>query len=244
MTPKTIDQLHPPKTRSRSRVARIAVLVLLVLLLAIAAVPNYIQGKWSWAKPVSVQNLKSLRNLSETGLSLDQWKITEQVQATIGGHKWSAQHIVPENPADPDDSAILLLRPQNSHKIQPEVDWVDVRGINRWKTDSYNSLKFAIDAPDGNIPVQTRFFRAWNENKTYAVAQWYAWPDGGHPKPSRWFVADQRAQLRGDRQPWIAVNLQIPIEPLGDINSVKSEMELLAKQVHSTLIADLFQERP
>jgi cyanoexosortase B-associated protein len=244
MTPETIEQLRPPKTRARSRFARLAAIFLLVLLVAIAAVPSYFQGQWSWAKPIPVQNLKSLRNLSKTGLSLPGWKTSEQIQATIGGHKWSAQRIAAENTTNPDNSAILLLRAQNSSKIQPEVDWVDVRGINRWKTDSYGTLNFAVDTPTGNIPVQTRFLRAWSENQTYAVAQWYAWPTGGHPKPSRWFIADQWAQLRGQRQPWIAVNLQIRIEPLGDITTVQSEMESLAKLVHATLIADLFQERP
>lgn len=242
MTPKTLEEVRPQKPKARSRFSRWVAIALLVVLLAIVAVPSYIRGNLSWAGPVPVQQLRMLRELSKTGLSLPGWEITEQLQATIGGHKWSAQQIVPADTPKTEKSAILLLRSQNSHKIQPEVDWVDVRGINRWKSDRYETLTFVVDAPTGNIPVQTRFFRAWNNNQTYAVAQWYAWPTGGHPKPSRWFVADQWAQLRGQRQPWIAVNLQIPIEPLGDITPVKPEMESLAKLVQATLMADIFQE--
>jgi cyanoexosortase B-associated protein len=68
------------------------------------------------------------------------------------------------------------------------------------------------------------------------VLQWYAWSKGGHPAPSHWFWADQWTQLR-DRQrlSWVAVSLQMPIKPLGEIASAQSELEALGKLVQSTL---------
>ena len=84
--------------------------------------------------------------------------------------------------------------------------------------------------------VEARFFRAWTQRRTVAVLQWYAWSGGGNPAPSRWFFADQLAQLRRNRVPWVAVCLQIPIEPLGDIEASRPLAESLGKVVQTALM--------
>lgn len=243
MNPNTAEVARPEKSKTRSPIPRIAIVVLLLLLVIVGAVPSYLQGKWSWAKPVPIENLGQLKSLTKTGLSLPGWKTVEQIATDVGGHKWSYQQIVPAEKSDSEKPIVLFLRPQSDAKTQPEVDWVDLKGVNKWKTDSYSTLKFTVDAPTGKVPVEASFFRGWTDSQTYAIAQWYAWPTGGSPAPANWFIADQAAQLRGQRRPWVAVNLQIPVEPLGDIAPVKSEMESLAKLVQATLIADTAKER-
>lgn len=238
MSSNSIEVARPSKSATRSRIARIALIALFLLLLAIGAVPHYLSGKWTWKKPIRVENLAQLKQLTTEGLSVPGWKTLDREQVSIGGHKWSVQKIQPEANTDPASKPIiLLLRPQNDAKVQPEIDWVDIRGLDRWKTDSGNSLKFEVESEKGKIPVETHFFRAWNDRATFAVAQWYAWPEGGNPNPATWFAADQKAQLRGYRQPWIAISIQMPIAPLAEIAPVRDKMAALAQQVHKSAIA-------
>ncbi len=121
-------------------------------------------------------------------------------------------------------------------------------GVSAWtkeyysqpNSDSQRDLKFTIDNNSQTADVTARFFRAWNDKQTIAVVQWYARPDGGNFNPSSWFWADQIAQLKDRRVPWIAVCLKIPIEPLGDLNKVEAEIKAISTQVQESLMKTAF----
>jgi cyanoexosortase B-associated protein len=134
----------------------------------------------------------------------------------------------------------LMLMPQNYYKNHPNVEWVDLQGIEKWKTDSHKTLKFAA-AEGSQQQVKARFFRAWNK-QTVAVMQWYAWPQGGHYASGHWFWADQMAQLKRQRVPWIAVSLKIPIEPLSDVKEIEALTLSLAQNIQNTLNREIFQQ--
>jgi cyanoexosortase B-associated protein len=225
------------KLKMRSRMVNGA-LVLLLLFMVITAVPGYLTGKWHWANPPFVPQLKQIKTIKKTGINLTGWTTLEQkTDVDIGGHKWSVQIIEKEN----QEPVILLFRTQNDYKDQPGIEWVDINGFEKWKTDSQQKLEIILD-PQPNIPekiqLKTRFFRAWNPQQTYAVCQWYAFPKGGHSSNNYWFWLDQFAQLKRQRVPWIAVSIIIPIEPLGEIKTVQPLVESLVKMVQTTLIQD------
>jgi hypothetical protein len=135
--------------------------------------------------------------------------------------------------------------------------WVDKQlknaldlGLSAWtkerfgqpKRDSQKDLKFTIDSDSQPFEVTARLFRAWNDKQTFAVVQWYARTDGGHYSPASWFWADRMAQLKDRRVSWIAVCLKIPIEPLGDLDKVESEITTLAVQVQKVLLETAFAD--
>jgi cyanoexosortase B-associated protein len=232
-----------PKSLPLRILPKVAVLCFLLLLVGIAAVPGYLSGNWSWAKVPAVTNLKQLKELRQTGLELPGWKTLDHKIELVGSHKWSIQEIDRDNPKP----VRLLLLPQNDHKAQPEIEWVDVKEFEHWQTDSYKKMQFAVESSQLQTgvskpatpaaEVEARFFRAWNQRQTVAVLQWYAMSGGGHPAPSRWFWADQFAQWRRSRVPWVAVCLQLPIEPLGDIEAARPLAESLGKMVQTALMA-------
>lgn len=220
---------------------KVVALVLLLLLLGIGAVPGYLTGHWSWAQPLPVTTLKQLQKL-RTGLTLPGWQIIEQQQKMIGGHKWSVQVIKQEHEQT---EAMLLLLPQNGPKDQPQVEWTDIDGVRRWKTDQYRSAHFTVEPPRAlepgtDVNVEARFFRGWTDQQTFAVLEWYAWPRGGHPAPSRWFWVDQLAQWRYTRVPWVAVSILIPIEPLGEVETSWPLAQSLGQTVQAALMAGPF----
>lgn len=221
--------------RSRSPISRLIVLAFLLLLVAVAAIPNYLRGKMSWANPPQVANLNRIRNLRVVGLELPNWKTQERHPEVIGGHKWLVQEFETGN-----QQAIVQLRSQQSHKEQPEVEWMDINGFEQWQRDSARQLNFTIAASENqpSIKVTANYFRAWTQRKTFAVVQWYAWPEGGSPEPSHWFWADQIAQWQRRRLPWIAISLKIPIEPLGDIEKARPIAEHLAQKLQVALMTE------
>lgn len=240
----------------RSQVQRMLVLVLLLVLVVMGAVPGYWTGNWPWAQLPSVTNLKEIRKLRTTGLEISGWHTIEQEIRKIGGHQWSYQKIEGEY-AKP---IRVLLLPQSDSKSQPQVEWEAIKGFYKWQTDSQTRIRLAVNPSGSETEVEALFFRAYprqifrispeqwqtlsrkqqqqvtEQQQTLAILQWYAWPGGGHPAPSRWFWADQLAQLRRNRVPWVAVCLQIPIEPLGDIEASRSLAESLAKMVQTSLM--------
>ncbi|MGK7900936.1 MAG: cyanoexosortase B system-associated protein [Hormoscilla sp.] len=234
-----------PATEARSRSgAKISLLLLLLALMAIGAVPGYLSGKWSWVKPPRVKTLKQLREIRKQGLNLPGWETLVQQVVTIGGHKWSYQQIQ----SSESQKVLLLLLNQNDHVDQPRVEWVDINGHQQqmssdWKTDSYQTKQFTITPtdPGETVKVRSRFFRGWNQRQTYAILQWYARPDGGSTGPTSWFWADRMAMVKGDRSPWVAVCLLIPIEPLGDIEQTWPQAKELAETVQTTLMAGPFK---
>jgi cyanoexosortase B-associated protein len=223
-----------------------------LFVLAIAAftiLPNYVTGNWSWTHQPEVPNLNQVRELRETGLEVTGWQTLEQQEIRMGGHDWSVQAITPENEPEDDISlsapVILFMRPQTYDLDMPQVDWMDINGVQKWTVDNRRRIQFSAPstetATDTPIDVTARFFRGWTQQGTYAVMQWYAWPTGGHPAPGHWFWADQFAQLR-DRQklPWIAVSVMIPMKPLGDIETVRELAASLGSMIQSDLNQNVF----
>lgn len=239
------------QTSSPQRLSRLKLLVVLGIL-AIALIrilPSYVTGLWPWQRLPELSHTQSLNALKQDGLTLPGWTTLNQRTLEIGAHKWSVQGIVPTaeaaTPATaiPADVVYLLLRPQTWTRDMPQVEWMDINGERQWTTDSQQSLSSTVKDPATHRPlsITARFLRGWTTQGTYAVVQWYAWTNGGHPAPSRWFWADQQVQLRQrQRLPWVAVSLLIPIEPLGDIETVRPQAEALAQQVQTALITTVF----
>lgn len=225
-------------------------IVLFVLAIALAgAVPGYFYNSWAWQKTPSISNVKQLKTVQKSGLSLPGWRTIEQKTVEIGGHKWSAQAILPETAATETEIETpqvtwLLLRPQTWEKDMPQIDWTDINGVQQWRTDSHKRLQFAVtpnQQPKDTVQVKARFFRGWTQKRTDAVLQWYAWADGGDSAPSHWFWADQLTQLQHrQRLAWVAVSIQIPIKPLGEIDTAQADAEALGQLVQSTLNTTVF----
>jgi cyanoexosortase B-associated protein len=221
---------------------KVVLLLLLVLLISIGAVPGYLSGHWRWTEPPRVVTLSKLRSLRETGLPLPGWQIAQRETPQIGEHKWLSQEMTRAN-----QKATLLMSGQKGPREQPEVEWNDINGFQRWKTDSSKQVEFALSSsyPQKVTPTSTQvtahFFRGWTTKQTYAVLQWYATSQGGHPAPSHWFFADRAAQWQNRRVPWVAVSVLVPIDPLDDIQKHWAEVESLAQTVQSTLMADVLK---
>lgn len=214
----------------------------LLLLIAWGAVPSYLKKSWAWENPPIVPHLKELKELRKSGLTIDGWQTSSQEMREVSGHKWSYQNL--QNSQN--NQAVLLLLPQVGIKEQPQVEWVDIKGFWRWKTDKHRSVQFNVGSknnPSQSIAIKANYFQAWNPKQTYAVLQWYAFPNGGNPEPNNWFWADQIAQWQGHRVPWVAVNIQIPIEPLGDIQKVWPLAESLGKSVQLGLMAGALEKK-
>ncbi len=236
-----------------SLLSRIAVVGFLLVLVGFGAIPSYWTGNWPWAKLPSVTNLKQLKAIRNQGLEIPGWQTLEQATLNIGGNEWSFQTIKQDN----QKPVRLLLLPQNGPKSQPQVEWADIHGFfqtyakrqtnGEWKTDSYTKLLFTAETSEpttSTAQVRARLFRAWNGRQTFAMVQWYAWPEGGNPVPSHWFWTDQLAQLHRTRVPWVAVCFQIPIEPLGKIEESQPLATSLAKLIQSALMTDSFAQAP
>ncbi|MEH1864149.1 MAG: cyanoexosortase B system-associated protein [Nostoc sp.] len=225
--------------------SQVAALLLLLLLLAIGGIPGYLTGHWQWKQPLPVTNLQELKQIRNTGLALPGWQTIEQSEQQIGEHKWSLQVIKKEGSQS---QAILLLLPQNGPMDQPEVEWTDVNGWGRsrwgkWDIAQSRSAEFTVKQSEklaSNVvetKVEARFFRAATPQQTFAVLQWYAMPDGGNPSPFHWFLADQVAQWRKQRIPWVSVSILIPMEPLGQVETSWSLAKSIGETVQSTLMA-------
>ncbi|MGD1909252.1 MAG: cyanoexosortase B system-associated protein [Leptolyngbyaceae cyanobacterium] len=220
---------------------KIALVVLLAILVAISTLPSYFSGSWPWSEPLKAPQINQIKNISKTSLPLPGWDLSVQEEVSISGNKWSLAEY--ENVGGVLDveqlpSLVLLLRPQPWHSDQPQVEWVDLKGSQSWQVDNKSNLRFTGSGENGQPhQVTAQYFRAVNEQSTFAVMQWYAWPQGGHPSPSRWFWADQRRQwLKQERQPWIAVSLLLPIEPVGDIRPYQDAASAIAQTVQTALL--------
>jgi cyanoexosortase B-associated protein len=237
--------LSPSDSPNRVPLYKYLIVLFVLTIAVIIAVPNYFTGQWVWKNEIELTNISELRSLQQTGLMLPGWQTVNQQAGEIGGRKWSVQGMIPDatEPATPQNTVWLLLRPQPWHRDMPQVDWMDINGTQQWTTDTKRSLQLTVVNPSSQIPVsiQARFLRGWNQQRTYAVLQWYAWADGGSPAPSRWFWADQRSQLfHRTRTSWVAVSILIPIKPLGDIETVRSQATELGELVQTALMQDVF----
>ncbi|MGB3239692.1 MAG: cyanoexosortase B system-associated protein [Geitlerinemataceae cyanobacterium] len=220
--------------------------IVLFAILTFGALPNYIQGHW-WSVPPPVTQLKQLKELAKTGVTLAGWKTASQKTVELASGKWVMQTLEADGTEPIDErqrQVILLLRPQTSttgSSAQPQAEWGDFRALGggqSWKSDSDRRLQFEMDIKEGGqVTIEARFFRAWIRSQTYALVQWYAWSDGGHPDLTRWFWVDRQARLSDRRIPWAAVCLLIPIEPLGDIEAVRPLAESLGQKIQISVMS-------
>jgi cyanoexosortase B-associated protein len=231
----------------QQQLTHVAVVVLLLLLLVIGGFPGYFQKTWQWKQPPPVPNLSALREVRKTGITVPGWETVEQAEQFVSTSRWSLQILKQEGT---EQQAILLLHPQNGPMDQPEVEWTDINSWGRlrwqqWDKAQYRLAKFTVNQSPksgGNTEteVTARFFRISTPQQTFALLQWYATPNGGHPSPWRWFIADQLAQWQKTRVPWVSVSIMIPMEPLGQVENTWSLAESLGKTVQSTLMTSLF----
>ncbi len=229
----------------KNNIPHVFAVLLLILILLISGVPGYLSGNWQWKEPPRVANLKEVKQIRKTGLKLSGWETLETVERQIGGHKWLWQKIKQKNS---DKISYLLLLPQNGPRNQPQTEWMEIKGFLQWKVAQFETPEFTIQPTDSssntNNKIKANFFRAVLKNRqTYAILQWYATPNGGSPSTFKWFVADQMAQLRKERVPWVAVNIMIPIEPLGEVKENWSIAQSLVEQVQASLVVNSFQKK-
>ncbi len=233
-----------PRTSPKSRAA-LVVVVILAAFIAVTTLPDYFSGRWPWTSAPKSPHLTALREVRETGIDLPDWQSIFYETANFGGARWSIQQFSKQEvtaadsaaSAATEDQILLLFRPQTTDKAQPEVEWIDLMGAQRWTVDSQQRLRVASD--QGTVTVN--FARAWNDQQTYAMAQWYAWPGGGHPSPSHWFWGDQLMQWRHhERLSWIAVSLLLPVPPLSAIDGTQPRAEQAIQAVHDALQVQLF----
>lgn len=225
---------------------KLTIIALLALMVTVSALPRYTTG-WPWSQPFKVPHQSELQAIRDEGITIPGWQTKAQIRTKFGGADWSIQELTTSDESRP---VFLLLRPQIWEGDQPEVEWLDIRSAQNWDIDNYRELLIEIPAPSQDttaessqsVRIKGGFFRASNnERESYAVLHWYAWPTGGSPAPARWFWADQRAQWQWrQRMPWVAVNIWVPIQPLGDIDVEAAFVEQLAQSVHQTLIQTVF----
>lgn len=216
--------------------------VLVVALAAIAAIglaPHWAAGQWPWSRALEAPGIERLQTLTETNLPLQNWDISGSGMVPINGQDWGLSEY--NRPVGDDRNAVsrlaLLLLPQSWHDQQPTVEWVDLRGAQNWQIADTAILKF--EAETGT--VRARYFRARTDQQTFAVLQWYAWPDGGDFAPSRWFWVDQLSQWRsGQRNPWVAVCLLLPIRSLDDVSTYQAVAVDLGQAIQNALATIAF----
>ena len=216
--------------------SKIIIVILMMVLLIGAALPGYINKKWSWMDMPQLQTLPQLQTVRKEGLTIPGWQTVKIESLGTGNKQWLKQQIKQDN-----QTAIVLLFPQNYHKDQPQLEWMDLNGLLGWKTDNFKHDRFSVKSTSEKldpVEVEVQFFRAWTPTQTYAVIQWYAWPNGGNPSPSRWFWTDRWAQLSKNRAPWVAVSLLIPIKPLDNIQDIWPVAVSLGESVQASLMAE------
>ncbi len=231
-----------PKPRS---IVQWGLIVVLAALVAIAVLPSYFSGQWPWSSDLPVPHIAELRGLLTEPLEVPGWEPTFHQEVNIGRHPWTiAEYRRSGDAGESGESFGLLLRPQRSGDQQPEVEWVDLRGAQSWQVDDRHTVRWLLETPDADVPanVTTRYLRGIDERNTFAVMQWYAWPSGGHFAPGKWFWADQSQQWQqGQRLPWVAVSILLPIEPVGDIRAHTEAVTEIAQSVQQGLLSSTFR---
>jgi cyanoexosortase B-associated protein len=221
------------------QVSRIAVLFFLLILVTFGTVPSYLTGKWDWMKPLPIPTLKQLKTVRYQGLKIPGWETNLHKNIFIGGKKWLFQELINNN-----ITAIMFLLTQNGPKDQPQVEWTDLKGLHRWKTDSYRTLNFTVKSPQitpensQEISINAQFFRGMVENQNFAVLQWYALPTGGADAPIVWFLADRKAQLFNSRVPWVAVCIIIPMKSKDDLQKIQPLITSLGQKIQVELMKE------
>lgn len=224
-----------------SRWVNLVLVVVLTALAGMAILPAYLSGQWPWANSPQVAQIDQLRALQKEGLALPGWQQTTVEPVPINRQTWTLAEYRADSPEA--QSALVqqfavLLHPQPWHSNQPQLEWIDLAGAQKWRIESRRRLR--VTSPQIG-PVEARFFRAWGDRQSFAIVQWYALPSGGHPSPSHWFWANQWSQLT-QRQltPWVAVSLLLPMEPLATMDAYQSLAENLTGLIQQQLTAAAF----
>lgn len=225
-------------TPSSRRSIPIGPLVILGVMLAIflmGAAPGYLKGSWAWQSAPTVVALKQMQQIPRLGLNLPGWETISQEKAQIAGQTWSAQTVVaqPDSGVLPGTELLVLVHPQLDPKDMPKVEWTNLQGHFRWTEDQISHL--SLTTPQSKTPLKAKLLRGWSQDSTYGLMEWYALPNRGTPKPGDWFWQDRRAQLKGDRTPWMAVMLMHPMEPLGEVEEVRESLSIAAVQVQEAI---------
>ncbi len=239
------------KLFQKYQLSKVILLIFLLIVLVVGTVPGYITGKWSWKNTPQITNFKYLRQIREDGLTISDLPTISHQKILIADHKWLLQKVKQDN-----QSVVLLLLIPNGPKDQPQVEWMDINGFNRWKTDSQQRVKFTLEiASNENATtdsenksstlttsnIEARFFRGWTNQQTYAVMQWYAWPGGGSPEPGDWFWKDRSAMISKKRIPWVAVNILLPVEPLANIDPYLPQLISIGQKIQASLMKEAFK---
>ncbi|MGF1567552.1 MAG: cyanoexosortase B system-associated protein [Nodosilinea sp.] len=223
------------------RWVKLGLSLVLAMLVAVMIVPAALTGQWPWVASPQVAQIKPLQMLLKQGLTLPGWVQTSHQVISLNQQDWSLGEYTAEPSLTPAiDRIALLLLPQPWHSNQPQVEWLDITGAQRWQIEARQRLTIA-DGAGVVAPFQARFFRGQSDHQTFAVLQWYAWPTGGHPSPSHWFWANQGSQLTTHTlTPWVAVSLLLPVEPLADISAYQPLVTELGVLIQQQLMAAVF----
>ncbi|MBD2107568.1 cyanoexosortase B system-associated protein [Nodosilinea sp. FACHB-13] len=225
-----------------NRWVNLVLVVVLTALAGMAILPAYLSGQWPWANSPQVAQIDQLRALQKEGLTLPGWQQTTVESVPINRQTWTLVEYradSPEAKSAPVQQFAVLLHPQPWHSNQPQLEWIDLAGAQKWRIEARRRLK--VTSPQTG-PVEARFFRAWGDRQSFAIVQWYALPSGGHPSPGHWFWANQWSQLTQHQlTPWVAVSLLLPMEPLGTIDAYQPLAETLTGLIQQQITAAAFK---
>lgn len=220
---------------------KLGLAALLTLLLVAVMAPAYLTGQWPWitSPQLTDTDLAALNTLREEGLDIPNWLPLQHQVVTLNRQDWSVNEYT-TTASGPAQQMVVLLHPQPWHSNQPQVEWVDLAGLQNWQVERRRRLR--LQEGQQVLPVRADWLQVRNDDRqTLAVLQWYAWPGGGHPAPRRWFWANQRSQLtRHTLMPWVAVSLIVPMSS-GDSPPVEAWMAELGAEVHRQVTAALGQ---
>ncbi|PSN17873.1 cyanoexosortase B system-associated protein [filamentous cyanobacterium CCP5] len=223
-----------------------ALVLTLSAIAALVLTPHWVAGQWPWSQSLQAPGLDRIQALTTDSLSLPGWAVSSTQAVSINNQTWNLSEYEQVNSDSPGSGEInriaLLLMPQAWHDVQPTVEWIDLQGAQNWRIAHGRTLTFTA----GGSQVRARYFQARTDAQTFAILQWYAWPGGGDFAPSRWFWADQLSQWQsGQRTPWVAVSLLLPIPPLADITAHRETATQLGEAIQTALLTTaLTGERP
>ena len=83
------------QSTTRSPLLRLLVPLFLLAIALTCTIPGYLGQPWPWQQVPKISQIAQLNALQKTGLELPGWQTLEQKVVEIGGHKWSAQAIIP-----------------------------------------------------------------------------------------------------------------------------------------------------
>jgi cyanoexosortase B-associated protein len=230
------------------RWVKTGLVIALTALAALTLLPVMGGGQWPWQTPAQVPHLERLQTLQHQGLLLPGWALTHHQKLMINQHDWTLSEYQPAQgqprpePTLPVQQIAVLMRPQPWHSNQPQVEWLDLNGAQDFRPTLQRQITLTVASSQPPVAATARFSRGHNQQHTFAMVQWYAWPSGGHPSPSVWFWVNQRSLFtRRALTPWVAVSLLIPINPLADINDYQPLAIALGSAIQQQLMATIFQ---